>query len=63
MSLEINGYELIAEDNDCYHFNTLECGTFSIGKYSVENEAGAATLQEAIDILLLNIEAQTQTNE
>jgi len=63
MSLEIDGYELTGEDDNYYHFHTLQHGTFSIGKISEENPEGAADLQAAIDILLLNIETQSGSNE
>lgn len=63
MSLESNGYELTGEDDNFYHFITVDNGEFSIGKASEENPDGAADLQAAIDILLLNIETQSGSNE
>lgn len=52
-------YELIDTTPDFYIFMTANCGEFSVGRKTLENPDGCETLEQAEQIVELNIGSQT----
>jgi hypothetical protein len=52
-------YELIDTTEDFYIFITANCGEFSVGRKTLANPDGVETLEQAEQIVEMNIGLQT----